>query len=184
MKEFSGEQTGVIRVPIGEVYDYLSDFPRHVEWNYVLVTMTKLTDGPVSVGTKFRTKERGARTMSWLFRAVMPLLSAAIGGTGYTEAEITALEPNSRVAWKAVAPLKNGNFMASSEWEVRLEPLGDATRVTEYFHYKFPGKMGDHINPDKSIEDNKQEIAINLAGLKKILENQPEYRVASSRAVA
>jgi hypothetical protein len=41
MKGFSGEQSSVIQVPAAEVYNYLSDFPRHVEWNYALNTMTR-----------------------------------------------------------------------------------------------------------------------------------------------
>ena len=109
MAEFTGESSIVISAPVEAVYEYLIDFPRHVEWNHQLVKITKLTDGTVGVGSRFRANERAARSQPWIIRLLWPMLGALLGSTGYTEAEITALEPNSRVVWKAAAPLKNGN---------------------------------------------------------------------------
>jgi len=184
MKEYSGERTIVIRAPIEAVYDYVSDFPRHVEWNYTLVEMTKMSDGPLGVGSVFRTKERVGRSQPWMIKLLWPALGVLFGTTGYTEAEITALEPNRRVAWKAAAPLKNGEFMAKSEWELRLESQGDATRITQHFHYMFSGKMGERVDPDKGIQDNNQEIDKNLVYLQGLLESQRVHEAPTARTVA
>ncbi len=34
MTKFTTERSVAIRAPIEVVYDYVSDFPRHVEWNH------------------------------------------------------------------------------------------------------------------------------------------------------
>ncbi|MFL5726438.1 MAG: SRPBCC family protein [Chloroflexota bacterium] len=39
-----------------EVFDYLADQGNEVHWNPDCVSMQKLTDGPVGVGTRFRAK--------------------------------------------------------------------------------------------------------------------------------
>ena len=39
-----------------DVFDYLSDQRSELEWNPDCVSMEKLTDGPVGVGTQFRAK--------------------------------------------------------------------------------------------------------------------------------
>lgn len=66
MADFTRERSVTIQAPIEVVYDYVSDFPRHVGWNHQPTEMTKLTDGPVSVGSKFRTKEQLPRGTPWL----------------------------------------------------------------------------------------------------------------------
>jgi uncharacterized protein YndB with AHSA1/START domain len=39
-----------------DVFDYLSDMGNEVQWNPDCVSVERLTDGPVDVGTKFRAK--------------------------------------------------------------------------------------------------------------------------------
>jgi len=181
MKEFTGERSIVIKAPIGAVYEYVSDFPHHVEWNYQLVKLAKLTDGKVVVGSRFRANEKAARSQPWFIRLLWPLLSILFGSTGYTEAEITTLEPDKRVAWKAAAPLKNGNYMAKAEWELRLEPKGDSTQVTQGFQYHFFGKMSEGMDVVKAARDTGDEVSTNLAILKGMLERQASFADAPNR---
>lgn len=46
---------GIARSP-EEVFDYLADQGHEPEWNPDCVSMQKLTDGPVGIGSKFRAK--------------------------------------------------------------------------------------------------------------------------------
>ena len=39
----------------GQVYDYVTDFPRHAEWSGDGLEVTKTTEGPVAVGSVFST---------------------------------------------------------------------------------------------------------------------------------
>lgn len=64
MTEITGEDAIVIQAPIAAVYEYVSDFPRHTEWNHQPTEMIKLTDGPVGVGSVFRTKEQAPSKLS------------------------------------------------------------------------------------------------------------------------
>jgi uncharacterized membrane protein len=179
MVEFTVEQTVVIQAPISAVYEYISDFPRHVEWNHQPTEMTKITEGPVGVGSVFHTTEQTPRDMPWLMKKVFPLLGKLLGTTGYTEAEITALDPERRVAWKAQAPLKKGGFVAKTEWEIDLESQGEATKVTQQVHFRFFTKG---VNAESAAAQTSDEMERNLARLKEIVEDQKVTENASGRA--
>ena len=72
-----------IAVPVSEAYGYLADFPRHKEWAYARMAYLKqLTPGPIRVGSTFDAAE------------TVPLKAV-------THSRITALEPQSRIAWHA-----------------------------------------------------------------------------------
>jgi len=181
MAEFTGERSVLIQAPIKAVYEYVSDFPRHVEWNYQPTEMTKITDGPVGVGSVFRTKEQPPSKMSWVMRLIFALLGKLMGSAGYTEAEITALEHNKRVAWTAKAPLKNGSLLAKAAWEINLAPKGDGTLVTQGVHFQFLHKMGERMDTEKSAKDGAEEMARNLAYLKTIVETQASRGTETNR---
>ena len=181
MTEFTGERTVLVQAPIKAVYEYVSDFPRHTEWNHRPTEMTKVTDGPVAVGSVFRTKEQAASNLPWLLRLLWPLLEDLFGGTGYTEAEITALEPNSRVAWTGAVPTRKGGFTVKAEWEIRLESQGEATQVTQWFHLKFLGKMGERMNPETTARMTGEEVARNLTRFKELIEMQTDQGKAAYR---
>jgi hypothetical protein len=53
------------------------------------------------------------------------------GAKPYSEAEITALEPGRRIAWRAGIP-KGTGFFNLAEWEFILEPRGQDTCVSYY----------------------------------------------------
>lgn len=182
MAEFTDEQTVVIQAPVDEVYEYVSDFPRHVEWNHQPTEMLKISDGPVGVGSVFRTKERPPRNLPWVMKLIFPTLGKLIGSMGYTEAEITALEPNRRVAWKAAAPLKKGGFMAKADWEIYLESQGGGTLVTQGVHFQMFGKMAERMDPEKMAQDTGEETAANLGQLKSIMEANTAQSTNPDRA--
>ena len=50
------ENTGEIARSPEDVFRYLSDMGHEVEWNPDCVSMDRLTEGPVGVGTRFRAK--------------------------------------------------------------------------------------------------------------------------------
>ena len=170
MAEYTCERKVVIQAPAAAVYEYLADFPRHAEWNHQPTEMTQLTAGPVGVGSIFRTKEQTASNASLFIKIFGPLMVKLMGTTGYTEAEIIALEPNKRVAWSAKAPLKKGGLFAKAKWEINLEPHRDGTQVTQGVHFQLLGKMGERMDPEKLAQDTGEEMATNLTHLKTIIE--------------
>lgn len=46
-----------------EVFDYLVDLRNELEWNPGVQSMEKITDGPISVGTKYRAKWKQSGTI-------------------------------------------------------------------------------------------------------------------------
>jgi hypothetical protein len=51
----------VIRCSPEEAFDYFVDIRNELEWNPDAVSMEKLTDGPLGVGTRFRAKWRTSK---------------------------------------------------------------------------------------------------------------------------
>jgi uncharacterized protein YndB with AHSA1/START domain len=65
-----------IRRPIAEVFQFLSNFENMPKWNYFVVNVKKISDGPVGINTAFRQKRK----------------------TDSQEYKIVEYEPNERVA--------------------------------------------------------------------------------------
>lgn len=65
-----------IRRPIAEVFQFLSNFENMPKWNYFVVNVKKISDGPVGINTAFRQKRK----------------------TDNQEYKIVEYEPNKRVA--------------------------------------------------------------------------------------
>jgi uncharacterized membrane protein len=65
-----------IRRPIGEVFQFLSNFENMPKWNYFVVNVKKISDGPVGINTAFRQKRK----------------------TDSQEYKVVEYEPNERVA--------------------------------------------------------------------------------------
>jgi uncharacterized membrane protein len=47
-----------IRRPIAEVFQFLSNFENMPKWNYFVVNVKKISDGPVGINTAFRQKRK------------------------------------------------------------------------------------------------------------------------------
>jgi carbon monoxide dehydrogenase subunit G len=50
----SFENTMIIQRPVEEVFAFLADFQNVPKWNYAIVQTTKVSPGPVGVGTTYR----------------------------------------------------------------------------------------------------------------------------------
>jgi hypothetical protein len=153
----------------------VADFPRHVEWNEQPQKMTPLQDGPVQVGSKYQTQEANPSNLSFgqkvMFAVAGPIMKLMYGAQDYTEAEITALESNHRVAWKARLPsTKKGDLMRMN-WEIRLQPQNEATEVTQRCEVNPPdtSPMKGMVNDDMA-QTARAGTEANLQRLKSILE--------------
>lgn len=124
-----------IDAPAATVYDYVADFPRHVEWNEQPVRITALQEGPPSVGSRYSTLEGRPANLplkdKLMFTIVMPIMKMRHGFGDETIAEITALDPNERVAWSAHLPSERSGDMMRMSWEILLEEHQGGTRVTQ-----------------------------------------------------
>ena len=84
MKRF--EDRISIHAPAGRVFDYVADFTRHSEWSGHGLQVSKSTEGPVAVGTKFST-------------------TAKQFGTQREQSTITELTPGRTFAWDSTGAL-------------------------------------------------------------------------------
>jgi uncharacterized membrane protein len=175
--EYKGETSVFIQAPAEVVYSYLADFTRHPEWAQNLKRVTQSSSGPPGVGATFVTEE-GAPPMP-LYQKVKVLLYFFIGVLGgarsYSQATISALEPNRRIAWKAGVP-KGNSYFSYAEWEFILEPQGTATRLTQRFRYAPPDAGGQRMIKATGVEGIKRACAVNLAHLKRRLEQSTSFR--------
>lgn len=173
LKELEGARSILIQAPADVVYEYVCDFPRHTEWNHQPTEIKKISDGPVGVGTVFRAEEQPPGEAPWIIRKViLPLMWKKLGFVGYTEAEITALEPGRRLAWKAAAPMKKGGSYLKADWEILLEPQNGATQVTQRYHYKPQIERAENITSERAAQSVANEVDANLTQLKEILERR------------
>lgn len=172
--ELTGEATVVVQAPADVVYDYLADFTRHSEWNKNIYKVWQTTSGPIAVGSRFRSMEGAPpAALGAQMRAMAQVMAGMLmGAKPLSEAEITALEPHRRIAWVGVFPQSSGEFNRA-EWEVHLEPMGNATRVVQRFRYlpqtpaarRMLAALGD-------ADGIAQSVSVNLNQLKQRLEQR------------
>jgi hypothetical protein len=184
METIQGETEQVINVRSATLYVYLLDFPRHPEWASNLSRVSQVTPGPIGVGTVFRTQE-GPPPGPLLTKVRM--MRHFIGGLlrgakPYSQAEITALEPGERIAWRAGVPRGEGYFNLA-EWEFLFQPQGEATRLIQRFCYKpqTPGAL--RMVAAAGAEGITRACAINLTRLKTVAE-QNLAQLASAQSLA
>ena len=101
---------------------------------------------------------------------MMPMMNALMGLKDYTEAEITAMEPNKRLAWKAGLPMRSG-YMLKSTWELTLESRESGTVVTQSFRFMPQNMMTRMMANDAQAQKIAEGVAQNLAVLKRIVES-------------
>jgi hypothetical protein len=173
METIQGEVEQTINVPSAALYTYLLDFTRHPEWASNLSKVSQVTPGPIAAGTIFRTQE-GPPPVPLLTRLrmmrhfVAGLLS---GAKSYSQAEITALEPGRRIAWRAGIPRGEGYFNLA-EWEFILQPQGEATRLIQRFCYKPQTPAAARMIGAAGSDGIARACAVNLACLKTVAEQQ------------
>ena len=136
LAELTGEAVVLIQAPADIVYDYMADFTRHSEWNKNIYKVWQTTKGLISVGSRFKAMEGAPpASLGKQMRAMVQVMAGMLqGAKAFSEAEITALEPHQRIAWVGIFPKNIGEFNRA-EWDVELEPVGNATRVVQRFRY-------------------------------------------------
>jgi carbon monoxide dehydrogenase subunit G len=107
----------VIPAPIEAVWAVVADPGRDPEWRGPWVTeVVQLTDGPLTVGTRYETRY--------------------VRGRSPSRTEITAHEPPRRLGWQQVG---TGGGTVSSSGQYALEPAGEGTRMSVEIHGEFAG---------------------------------------------
>jgi len=93
----------VINRPVEEVFEFIADFENMPKWNYFVVSVRKVTAGPISIGTSFDQVRK----------------------TDRQQYEIAEYVPNHEVSVKTTlpAPLLKMRFT--------FEDMGAATRLTD-----------------------------------------------------
>jgi len=114
--------------PAAEIYAYLADFSRHVEWAHTYLSVQLLAPGPPRVGSKLLIHEK--QDLHWDKRPYTVI--ADRDGPNYTTTlEIAALEPGHRIAWRTHhegGPLDG----VRGEWEFLLEPVAEAITILRF----------------------------------------------------
>lgn len=171
MKEYTGKSSIEIAATPHALYEYLKDFTRHPEWAQNLSKVTKLSPGPIDVGTMFRTEEGPPPVpLGTKLKMMVHFMSGVFSGAKtYSEAKITALETNRRIAWQAGIP-KGDGFLNFAEWEFILESQGNSTRLIQHFRYAPPDPQGQRMIGAAGTDGITRACAVNLERLKLRLE--------------
>lgn len=114
--------------PAPDIFAYLSDFVRHVEWAHTYLAIEPLGGHPVGRGSKFEVHEK--QDLRW---DKLPFTTiAGREGVDYkTELEVVDFSPLARIAWRARVlggPLAAGWGPFVVESEFVLDPVTD--RIT------------------------------------------------------
>jgi hypothetical protein len=184
METIHGATELVITVPGAVLYAYLLDFTRHPEWASNLSRVSQITPGQIGVGTIFRTQE-GPPPVPLLTKVRMMrhfIAGLLSGAKPYSQAEITALEPGERIAWRAGIPHGEGYFNLA-EWEFILQPQGEATRLIQRFCYKPQAPGAARMVGVAGVDGITRACAINLTHLKTVAE-QNLAQSAAARSLA
>lgn len=112
------ESSIVINRPTGEVFAFLADLENDAKWRREWVAATKVSDGPIGVGTRFR------------------LIGKFLAWENATEYVATEYEPDRTAAWKAVSGPLPLIFRRT------FEGVEGATRVTIRYEGEMRGLLG------------------------------------------
>ena len=154
-----------VRSPVERVFEFLTDVERHVEWSgelsFGLERITKTTDGPLAVGSKFRSLGK---------------MSHRAGVED--NSTVTELELNRRFAWVTVSD--GAGQQNTFQWAYTLQSIGDATstRITyTLLERRFDPKPPQMWFPptlwliDRKVFGREMEAALNR--IKEALERAP-----------
>jgi uncharacterized membrane protein len=135
MKE-SWRNSVVVERPVEQVYAYLADFPKHVEWSQTLERQELKEQGDANgVGAVWITHERQA-----FHNDRKPFEPIKRGFRARTLCRVQELVPQKRIAWRSnPVPIGMG---VHSEWAFDLEPAGpDRTRLTQSVAFYQPALL-------------------------------------------
>ena len=142
------EASVVINRPLDEVFQYVSDFEKWDQWAAEMVEVSKTSEGPVGVGTRFTAKIK------------------FIGQQIENEHEVTEYEPGSRFGVRVMSGTVKGHAVFS------FESVEGGTRVTETMEGETGGffKVADPLVGRMA----QRQYAANLGNLKDLLEAQAQ----------
>ena len=134
--------------PQAEVFEYINQIDKQPEWQQSLTAARLLTDGPVTVGTRYvetRKVPGGPRDMTY---------------------EVTEYDPPNKSSWKGV----DGPVRAVGS--VTVEPVSESrSRVTVAFDLEGHGIIGMLVAPFARSQAQKQ-VPSDQQKLKQILESR------------
>jgi uncharacterized protein YndB with AHSA1/START domain len=126
--------TVIVRKSPEVVFDYLADISKHGEWSPKAYTATKVTDGTVGVGTKYR-------SVGWLPN----------DSKHENEVEVTAFERPRRFAWTATdqgQAFKSEFTLTPTNGGTRVERVTDMPKPTGFLGVVFPVIFTFLVKPD------------------------------------
>jgi carbon monoxide dehydrogenase subunit G len=138
------ENTVTIQRPAEDVFAFLADFRNVAKWNYAIEETTKTSPGPVGVGTTYRQ-------------------TRSVPRRGQERFEVTVFDPTRRLEIEG----EIGPFQARIGYV--LEPLGDATRLTNDMELE-PSSTVSRLTAPLAASRVKAAVASNLNELKLILD--------------
>lgn len=136
------ESTVLIERTPEDVFDYLVDLRNEMEWNPGVVSMQKLTEGPLGVGTRYLAKWKQS---------------------GHIEVECTEFDPPRRWAYHNGGPV-------SVTFTVNLTRHGAGTRLAATFDAQPHGWM--RLAFPVFVQIMKRQEKANMINLKKTLESK------------
>ena len=141
------QETIEINRPVKEVYDYVVNVENAQKWQPAVIELKRITDGPIRVGTKFS--------------EVAKMMGRRIN----TTCEITELEPNKTIAFKATS---DGPLEYQTTYT--LEPNGSATRlkIIGLFRTKGFWRLLEPLLKGEVKKESQQELTI----MKKVIEGR------------
>lgn len=175
-------QTITIRRPAAEVYAYLANFPRHVEWAQTLerLELTKAGDA-TGVGAQYLTYEKQSFQAD---RRPFGRIRQKVALRAQTLCEVRELIPGRRLAWHAHMI---GDPRTHADWEIDLHDDGHGgTQLTQKVFFVF-GPMPGWVGVLLLMEQRAfRQFDAGLHNIKLILEGQaqPTEQAAPARLVA
>jgi carbon monoxide dehydrogenase subunit G len=139
----SFENTVTIRRPVEDVFAFLADFENVPKWNDAIVETTKVSPGPVGVGTTYRQTRSAPSRSDEAF-------------------EVTVFEPASRLE------VQGGLGLFTARVSYLLEPAGSGTRLTNAVDLGSSGLLT--LVAPLATSRVKHAVAANLDTLKQLLE--------------
>jgi uncharacterized membrane protein len=145
------ESSIVIERPVEQVFAFLADLENAPKWQSGLTDSTKLTDGAIGVGTKFREVIR------------------IVGRPVETVCEITAYEPGRRMQFKS-----NSSKVIQYTVEYSFHAVGNDTRIEATGETQLGGLW--RVIELLFAGEVKREAKAELQRLKEVLEAEPSRR--------
>ena|ERR1041385_1575667 len=95
--------------PIEEVFDFLVDFRNLPKWNYYVMTVEKITQGPIQIGTEFHQVRKTDSQNYKITKLIKPFMVAML-----------TLPPERELEMKFELQTRDGRTLIKDTWTVKL----------------------------------------------------------------